>query len=111
MKGKAEPAGDEISAKVAAKWLAADASMQLIDVRSVEEHRDAHLKGSKLMPLPTLPARIQDLDGKRPMLLYCAAGGRSASALRFLQGQGFDRAKHIVGGIQAWHEAGLPLEA
>jgi rhodanese-related sulfurtransferase len=31
-------------------------------------------------------------------------GGRSARALKFLQGQGFKKLKNVAGGINAWAE-------
>ena len=68
------------------------------------------LNGALLMPLPTLPVRAAELDRHRPVLLYCAAGGRSAQALRFLQSQGFGKAKHLADGIFDWTGSGYPVE-
>ncbi len=60
------------------------------------------------------PSRVhewsQALDASRPTLLYCLRGkdiGRST--VMALRARGID-ARYIVGGIEAWQAAGLPLE-
>jgi len=61
------------------------------------------------------PARVlewcQELDATKPVLLYCLRGkdiGRST--VLALRARGMD-ARYIVGGIEAWQAAGLPLQA
>ena len=60
------------------------------------------------------PSRVlewsQELDASKPVLLYCLRGkdiGRST--VLALRARGID-ARYIVGGIEAWQAAGLPLE-
>jgi Fe-Mn family superoxide dismutase len=60
------------------------------------------------------PSRVhewsQELDASRPTLLYCLRGkdiGRST--VMALRARGID-ARYIVGGIEAWQAAGLPVE-
>jgi adenylyltransferase/sulfurtransferase len=48
--------------------------------------------------LSTLPRRT-------PVLVYCATGRRSASALHVLDSLGFRTAYHIRGGIVAWKKS------
>ena len=45
----------------------------------------------------------------RPILLYCASGGRSALAGKVLKDMGFEQVFNI-GGFKAWAEAGGPTE-
>jgi rhodanese-related sulfurtransferase len=98
----------ELSPKQADKYIKETKDLQLIDVRSPGEFKEGYIKNAKLIPVNTLPARLQDIDKKRPVLIYCASGGRSAMALQFLTEQGYD-AKHIVGGIYDWYQEGLPI--
>lgn len=52
----------------------------------------------------------QELDASKPVLLYCLRGkdiGRST--VLALRARGMD-ARYIVGGIEAWQAAGLPLQ-
>jgi rhodanese-related sulfurtransferase len=49
-------------------------------------------------------------DPARLVLVYCASGVRSAFAADVLQVLGFTNARSVVGGFNAWVEAGLPVE-
>jgi rhodanese-related sulfurtransferase len=44
------------------------------------------------------------------MILHCASGGRSALAARTLQEMGYRDVAHLDGGLNAWKEAGQPIE-
>ena len=46
----------------------------------------------------------------RPIVVYCAGGYRSSVAASLLRAHGFDRVADIMGGFDAWHAAGLPVE-
>lgn len=83
---------------------------RLIDVRSPEEFHRARLGGAELIPLPTLPARLSELDPNAPIVLYCLSGGRSAQACMFLARQGFRDLYNLAGGIAGWVRAELPFE-
>lgn len=104
-------ASHELHPNDAAAYIKANPGLQLIDVRSAEEHRQARLAGSKLISLQTLQVRLSELDKKKPLLIYCASGGRSGMALGLLHQSGFSQAKHIAGGIMTWAECGLPYES
>jgi rhodanese-related sulfurtransferase len=43
------------------------------------------------------------------MVLFCAAGWRSALAAKVLVEMGFDNVSHIDGGFTAWKAAGAPV--
>ena len=45
----------------------------------------------------------------RPMVLFCAAGWRSALAAKALMEMGFDDVAHVDGGYTAWKQAGAPV--
>ena len=49
--------------------------------------------------------------GDKPILLYCAYGERSALALKFMRGAGFENIRHLAGGIDAWINSGAAVEA
>ena len=52
----------------------------LVDVRQDWEYDEFHIPGASLIPLPELPDRMDEMDPKKPTLVYCALGGRSSSA-------------------------------
>lgn len=74
----------------------------LLDVRQDWEHEEFHLPGARLIPLPELPDRAEEVDKEKPVLVYCASGGRSMAAAAFLDGQGVGDVMNLVGGIMAW---------
>ena len=74
----------------------------LLDVREPYEYSLAHLEGSVLIPLGTLPESLGQLDREREIVAYCHHGMRSADAVGFLLQQGFKNVKNLVGGIDAW---------
>jgi rhodanese-related sulfurtransferase len=82
----------------------------LVDVRTPEEHREARIPGSILIPLHDLGRRLKELDKRKSILLYCRGGNRSSTALHLLQGHHYLNVAHIRGGITAWARQGLPIE-
>ena len=47
-----------------------EGSYTLLDVRQPSEYENARIPGSKLMPLPSLDERLQDLDPDKPVIAY-----------------------------------------
>lgn len=103
------PAAAILAAGELKEWIASKKNLQLIDVRSSGEYSQGHLSAAKLIPLNELGGRLNELDAKRPLVVYCASGNRSARALKLLLKKGFPEAKHLQGGISAWAGAGLPV--
>jgi len=42
----------------------------VLDVRQPKEYKQAHLPGAKLIPLPELPNRLDELDPDKKILVY-----------------------------------------
>lgn len=85
---------------------------QLLDVRTKEEWDEGHLKGAKLVTVTEegfLEKAKAVLDQKKPVLVYCRSGKRSAMAVEQLRAAGFT-VDDIEGGITAWKAAGKPVE-
>lgn len=82
----------------------------VVDVREPDEYISAHVPGAALVPLATVPEKVEALSGDGPIYVVCAKGGRSAKAVEFLRGQGID-AVNVAGGIGAWVDAGKPIVA
>ncbi len=92
----------EISSADARAALSSDTPPHLLDVREAAERNVDHI-GGRHIPLGMLAARAFELDDlrDRPIVVYCASGGRSATAARLLSERGFD-ALSLRGGIQSW---------
>lgn len=74
----------------------------LLDVRQDWEYEESHLPGAKLIPLPELADRLDEIADNKPTLVYCASGGRSAAAANMLHGQGLKDISNMLGGIKQW---------
>lgn len=78
-------------------------SYTLLDVRQPKEYESAHIPGSLLIPLPELSAKLDNVPQDKPVLVYCAVGGRSRVAAQMLAGKGFKSVMNVAGGIKAWN--------
>jgi rhodanese-related sulfurtransferase len=99
-----------ISSTQAQALLARDKKIVLLDVRTPEEYREAHLKGALLIPLGEMEKRVREVPRDRPILVYCSVGARSASAARFLAAKGYREIYQVSDGLVGWYKNGFPLE-
>jgi rhodanese-related sulfurtransferase len=81
--------------------LAGDDPPLLVDVREPMEAQIAQIAGSLLIPMNSLPQRLQEIPKDRAVALYCHSGMRSAYAAEWLSRQGYD-ALSLAGGIDRW---------
>ena len=81
--------------------LAGDAPPLLVDVREPVEASIAQIGGSLLIPMGSLPYRLQEIPKERPVALYCHHGARSLYAAEWLARQGY-QALSLAGGIDRW---------
>jgi rhodanese-related sulfurtransferase len=103
----ADAAPKTISRAEAREMIAAGA--QLVDVRADHEWEAGHLPGATHIALPELPARIDEIERDRPVIIYCRTGNRSDMATVALAEAGYDAAK-LAEGATGWEEEGLELE-
>jgi adenylyltransferase/sulfurtransferase len=94
----------EISAHALAARRAAGEELLLVDVREPAEWETARIADAQLIPLASLPGRIEQLAAwrARPVVVHCHHGGRSAKACAQLTAAGFTRVENLAGGIDAW---------
>ena len=89
----------------------------LIDIRdAVELQREGRIENSfhisrgllEFAVHPDSPyAQKEKLDPNKELVLFCAAGGRSALAAKTLQEMGFEKVSHIEGGFAAMKNSGF----
>ncbi len=86
-------------------------SVIILDVRQpIEYERDGRVQGSRLMPLGTLLARLDELPSDTPIICVCRSGARSRTACEQLFRKGFSDVTNLGGGMIAWKRAGLPFK-
>ena len=77
-------------------------SFLLIDVREPWEYDLCRIAGAKLIPMGTIPANLQQLDGDEQVICYCHHGQRSLEVAAWLRAQGVEQAQSLAGGIERW---------
>ncbi|MFY7990506.1 MAG: thioredoxin domain-containing protein [Fluviicola sp.] len=87
--------------------------IQLLDVRTAGEYESGHIKGALQADWTNktqFQERVAALDKTRPVYVYCLSGGRSGAAQQWMLNNGFTNVINMQGGMNAWNQAGLPVE-
>ena len=85
-----------------------DTQIQLIDVRTPEEYQSGYIAHAQNIDIydPAFEKKMNELDKDKPVMVYCAAGGRSANAAERLKAMGFKNVSDLEGGIRTWKSKG-----
>ncbi len=89
------------------KKIMKDKNAQILDVRTANEVAQGKIQGSlniDYFKTDFLETTKNKLDKNKPVLVYCAAGGRSASAAKDLKKAGFKTVYDLEGGYDNWKE-------
>ena len=75
----------------------ANKKYKLIDVRTIPEFDNGHVKNAKNIPLHELLQRIDKVapNKDRPLLLYCRSGSRSGHAKKVLEEKGYTNVMNL----------------
>ena len=81
-------------------------NVQIIDVRTPEEFADGHIQNAVNIDYfsKSFSVNISKLNKQKTVLVYCAAGGRSATAAKELKKLGFKKVYDLTGGYDDWKE-------
>jgi rhodanese-related sulfurtransferase len=94
----------------AKQMIESNPNLVILDVRTQGEYDSGHIQNATLIPVSELAGRLGELEKDREILVYCAAGGRSATASQTLVDNGFLKVYKMLGGITAWKTAGYRIE-
>ena len=99
--------------------LTSENKCNLIDIRdAVELQREGRVENSfhisrGLLEFSIHPESVysqrEKLDPNKEMVLFCAAGGRSALAAKTLNEMGFEKVSHVEGGFGAMKNSGFKI--
>jgi rhodanese-related sulfurtransferase len=98
----------EISVQEAAALLDGGEAV-LVDVREPHEWDAGRIPGARHVELEHLASQAETIPRDTRVIFQCRIGVRSAMATKAFRASGYD-AVSMAGGIQAWHDAGLPME-
>lgn len=88
----------EISVKEMMQWHRESRNFSLLDIRSTEERNSISLGGQHI-PLNYLSERLNTIERKHPLVIYCKSGKRSQRAVMYLMEEGFSNVMSLSGGI------------
>ena len=86
-----------------------DKSTQLVDLRTPAElNQTGKIEGAKHINFnsPDFQAQIAQLDKNKPVIVYCAVGGRSPRAAALMVKMGFQKVFDYSGGMNDWKAKG-----
>jgi len=90
-------------------------AVEVLDIRPRDAFmgQPGHVPGARNIPLDDLPHRLHELADatERPIALVCDTERRCARATDLLVRHGFADVHEVQGGMPAWRDAGLPVEA
>lgn len=77
----------------------------LIDVREPAEHQICRIDGATLIPMNTVPQRLQEIEvlaDESLIVVFCHHGMRSLNTVSWLRKQGVHNCISMAGGIDVW---------
>jgi len=87
----------------------------VVDVRShtARSLEPRHIPGALHLPLLGFEAHIEELPRDREIILYCTCPNEASAAqvAKILMNNGFVRVRPLLGGLEAWIDAGHPVES
>jgi rhodanese-related sulfurtransferase len=85
------------------------ADFALIDVRSETEYSVLHIEGAKLATRELVEEIFASWDKSRRLVICDHLGKESKNAAKALQSRGFEDARALAGGLDAWSQTVDPL--
>ena len=100
-----------INAQQAIVLLSDDTNVTVLDVRTLREYDNRHVKNAMHIPVQTLNSSLDLLkeDKNKRIVVYCRSGSRSIKASRILDENGFTPL-NVEGGIIELMKNDAPLE-
>jgi rhodanese-related sulfurtransferase len=98
-----------LDAEKTENMLKSDGSVQLVDVRTPSEWQQTGvIEGAKRINFngADFQEQIALLDKNKPVIVYCAAGGRSPKAASMMIKMGFNKVYNYSGGMNDWKAKG-----
>lgn len=95
----------ELTPREAKQRLDSGEKLYLIDVREPGEFQIARIGEAELIPMRTVPAELQKLDGysdEGTLIVFCHHGVRSLQVVNWLREHDVAACQSMAGGIDRW---------
>jgi rhodanese-related sulfurtransferase len=74
----------------------------LLDVRQDWETQLCRLPNAVHIPIEELELRVEELNARDEIVVYCHMGVRSAAVAEYLRSLGFANVRNLTGGVDSW---------
>jgi rhodanese-related sulfurtransferase len=82
----------------------------IVDVRTAEETANGYIEGAVLLPFADFAANLAQLPAKdQPIVVLCQSGHRGAIVMMYLRMIGYTNVRSLMGGMNGWVAAELPV--
>jgi rhodanese-related sulfurtransferase len=101
----------EVNSKEVNAMLQKDKKLVVLDVRTLEEFMDGHIKGAINIDIrqPDAFGKIDKLDRNGKYIVHCRTNHRSKTAVDHMLQSGFKSVYQMMDGITGWNENNLPI--
>lgn len=84
----------------------------IYDIRTPSEYKAGRIPNAKHIDFFSSDFNdyFKKLDKRKPLMVYCAVGGRSERAAQILKDLGFEKIYDYAGGYYDWTSKGGPIE-
>jgi len=92
-----------------------DEDIVLLDVRTLEEYAEIHLKNALLLPVQELSQEsltnigLGEDSKNKEIIIYCRSGARAKTAYDIMKSLGYTNIKSVAGGMIHWEEDEYPF--
>jgi phage shock protein E len=101
----------EVNSKEVNTMLQKDKKLIVLDVRTVDEFNDGHIKGAINIDIkqPDAFSKIDKLDHNAKYIVHCRTNHRSKIAVDHMVQSGFKTVYQMMDGITGWNQNSLPI--
>jgi len=83
----------------------------ILDVRDIRNYRAiGHIRGAHHTYVGEVPQFLPEIPRDDPIVVYCDAGWKGSLAASYLKKNRFRDVTNVLGGMQAWKNAGFRIE-
>ncbi|CAC9478139.1 Rhodanese-related sulfurtransferase [uncultured Gammaproteobacteria bacterium] len=95
----------------AAVTLMDEKDLIILDVREKKERSAGHIANDIHIPMSQVKNKLDTLDNKKKVLVYCRSGARAAHIAGLLTRHEFEQVYNLKGGMNAWKKANQPIKS